>query len=318
MYPQGFGQPGGPAVGSAPSAMPVAQQVQQAQMMAVQQSKPQGMVGYGYQGFPSPYPGSPQGQFPGGGAADGGWSAAYWAQQGMGMQGQSTNGGFNPQYQQNAGASFQKGEKGSSKGKGQFSKGKGKGKSSKGLSSSDFFQPSNNAGSSDPRRQIAIAQRKAQHRERDVVLEAQRAAIIRFEQDHIHRLKGKWYDASDADRTYEVDGNLLSESAGENARVFRNRLTIYNGGICWDAKRFWCTLSIDALPPAGEDVERVEWKMGEGSASMTPIVWQRTPPEPKVAEDGETKEASADGAPDENAGSATTENAASDENASKE
>merc|ERR1719446_393403 len=75
---------------------------------------------------------------------------------------------------------------------------------------------------------------------------------------------------------------MLSVETTDKDRIFKNRLSIFNGDICWDARRFWHKINVDKdLPPVGEEVERVEWTPGEGSGPTKPIVWQRTaPPEP--------------------------------------
>lgn len=256
MLPQGYGQQGYGQ--QAPASMPggmmtMAQQVQQAQMQAMQQAMPQGYAGgnytgYGFQGYAMPQH-----------AASGSGFAA-------------------PQSQVAPQKGFGKGGKGFSKGKGKgFSKGSGSG------AGADSRQPWDLSGSDDPRRQIELAQRRAKQRDREAIIQAQRSALQRFEKDHMERLQGRWYDATDPKTTYVVDGPLLSVAGGEGERVFRNRLAVFNGDICWDARRFWHKLNVDTLPPVGEEVQRVEWTPGEGSAPTKPVVWQRSPPDPPPA-----------------------------------
>ncbi|CAK9076343.1 unnamed protein product [Durusdinium trenchii] len=126
------------------------------------------------------------------------------------------------------------------KGKGK-AKGKGKGKS---FSFSD-----------DPRRQIWAAQRQAQQRDRAAINQAQRSAQQRFEKDLLDRVQGKWTDEEDPSISYHVEGSICSVSGGPGApRTFRNRLSVYGGELCWDAKRFWHNLNFNALPALGEEV----------------------------------------------------------------
>merc|ERR1719440_6341 len=236
----------------------MAQQVQQAQMRAFQ-SAPQGY--YANPMYPSPY-GAPQ-AMPG--------AAPYnpYAQQGVVPQ--SQGGQFD----------FSQGSKGSNN-KG-FGKGRGKGKG-KGFTKGAFSdaRDSQSAGRADddPKRAIEIAQRRAKQRDREAIIQAQQSALKRFEKDHLERLQGRWYDSKEANVTYTLEGSMLSVESGANARIFKNRLSIFNGDICWDARRFWHKLNVDKdLPPVGEKVESVTWTPGEGSGSTKPIVWQRTPPE---------------------------------------
>jgi len=269
MIPQGvYGQPGAaPVAGGAPTMQ---EQVAQAQMRAVQQSMPQGFggnyTGYGgYQGYPSPVPG--------GGAADGGWSAAYgsWVQQGYGGQGQQPQ-GLAQHYQQQ----YQRPQQGF-KGKGS-SKGK-KGSSPDGAAGDAWKAEAagTSAASDDPRKMIELAQRRARQRDKGAIQQAQKSAAMRFEKDIVDRLQGQWYDASDPIASYVVEGSMCHVSAGENARIFRNRLVVFNGELCWDAKRYWHKLNMDSLPPLGEEVESLEWSPGEGSPPPKAIVWQRKP-----------------------------------------
>uniref|UniRef100_A0A7S4RB25 Uncharacterized protein n=1 Tax=Alexandrium monilatum TaxID=311494 RepID=A0A7S4RB25_9DINO len=258
-------------------------------------------------------PGSPQGAaaagpvppaaaggspFLGGGAPDGGLSAAYaaWAAAaygggyGAGMPAGYAGGGAK-------GSASGAGEKGYGKGRG-CGKGKGKGKSWKGgfgagpLLSGGGGGPGFDAGlgASDPRRQIELAQRRAKQRDRSAISEAQRFAQQRFERDLLERIQGSWVDASDSSTSYVVDGGICAVSGGESSRTFRNRLGVYGGELCWDARRFWHRLDISALPPPGEAAERVEWSPGAGSPPTRPIVWIRAP-----AEAGGAEDAAADG-----------------------
>ena len=74
--------------------------------------------------------------------------------------------------------------------------------------------------------------------------------------------------------SYHVEGNVCSV-AGQGSRTFRNRLSVYGGELCWDAKRFWHVLNFSALPPAGEEVQRVEWNPGKTSPPTKQIMWIR-------------------------------------------
>lgn len=223
------------------------------------------------------------GMVPGGGAPDGGFSAAYaaWAAAyggGMPCGGMPPAGCVGP-------CGFKGcGEKGG-KGRG-FGKGKGKGKAFKGGSPlgsgpGTFGDAAGGPGgwaASDPRRQIELAQKRAKQRDRSAISQAQRSAQQRFERDLLERVQGSWVDASDPSTSYVVEGALCSVSGGKNGRVFRNRLGVYGGELCWDARRFWHNLDINKLPPLGEEVERVEWNPGEGSPETRQIVWLRAPP----------------------------------------
>lgn len=237
---------------------------------------------YSYMGYPSNgY------SVPGGGAPDGGRSAAYasWMQQGYGQQ--ASQG-----YQ---GSGFSRPQKGKG-----YSKGKGKGK---GFVKGGLFTAADAAavdaglwtpwtgGGDDPRRAIEAAQRRAKGRDsgKGGVVQAQRAAMMRFESDLLKRIQGRWVDGSDASTTYVVEENLCTVSGGEHnrdQRVFRNRLSVVNGELCWDARRFWHNLDIKSLPPPEEEVERVEWTPGEGSPQPSnPIVWIRAQPDQKESDD---------------------------------
>jgi len=138
----------------------------------------------------------------------------------------------------------------------------------------------------DPRWQIEMAQRKAKTRDRSAISQAQRCAQLRFEKDVLDRVQGKWVDASDESITYTVEGSLCSVAAEEGeARVFRNRLSVYNGELCWDARRFWHYLDLAKLYAAADKPESVEWNPGEGTPPTKQIIWNRAPPEPEVPAD---------------------------------
>eukprot|EP00747_Dinoflagellata_sp_TGD_P115570 gnl/TRDRNA2_/TRDRNA2_172190_c1_seq2.p1 gnl/TRDRNA2_/TRDRNA2_172190_c1~~gnl/TRDRNA2_/TRDRNA2_172190_c1_seq2.p1 ORF type:complete len:359 (+),score=55.18 gnl/TRDRNA2_/TRDRNA2_172190_c1_seq2:93-1169(+) len=308
-YPQAGAMPAGPAPGaSAPGATADATRFQAAmQVMQAAAMRPQG----GYAMYP-PYPAAsypagmqrpqapfPSGTVPGGGAADGGWSAAYaaWAAAYGAPQFGAPAGPADPFPGGGAGASRPPGGKdglkgkGGGKGKGPFAmKGKGKGKG-KGPGKSSFFNQegqddsgdfpdSPSSGAGDPRRQIELAQRTAKARDRSAISQAQRSAQQRFEKDLLDRVQGRWVDESDPSILYVVEGNMCSVSSGENSRVFRNRISVFGGELCWDARRFWHYLNLNALPALGEPVERVEWKPGEGSPPTKPITWLPAPPAP--------------------------------------
>jgi len=238
-----------------------------------------GGPGVGQQG---PAPGGGM-QVPGGGAADGGFSAAYaaWASAYGGQP------GFGGQQQYQGAAKGAGGPSEGGKGRG-FGKGKGKGKGRGGKS----FGGSPMGGYSDepidanvdPKRAIEMAQRRAKQRDRSAISQAQRSAQQRFERDLLDRVQGRWADASDPAMIYKVEGSLCSVSSGDNSRVFRNRLSVFGGELCWDARRWWHTLNLSSLPPVGEEVERVEWNPGEGSPPTRPVVWLRAPPEPESAD----------------------------------
>merc|ERR1712008_244102 len=104
------------------------------------------------------------------------------------------------------------------------------------------------------------------------------SAQQRVEKDLLDRVQGAWIDAADPETTYMVEGSLCSVSGG--SRVFRNRIGLYGGDLCWDARRFWHYLNVPALPPSGDLVERVEWNPGEGSPPTKQIVWLRAPDQP--------------------------------------
>lgn len=236
------------------------------------------------------------GTVPGGGAADGGYSAAFaaWASTygggggcyGCGGYGMPTGGGCGPK-------GCGKSEKGKGKGFGKgFGKGKGK-NYTKGMGTvrerldqpggADGGTGSDRGGgdSADPRRQIEMAQRKAKLRDRSAITQAQRCAQQRFERDFLDRVQGYWLDDSDPNTAYSVEGSLCSVASSDSTRIFRNRLSVFGGELCWDARRFWHNLNLAALPPAGEQVTRVEWTPGEGSPPTKPIVWIRTEEMPK-------------------------------------
>uniref|UniRef100_A0A7S4RA73 Uncharacterized protein n=1 Tax=Alexandrium monilatum TaxID=311494 RepID=A0A7S4RA73_9DINO len=230
---------------------------------------------------------------PGGGAPDGGLSAAYaaWAAAaygggyGAGMPAGYAGGGAK-------GSTSGVGEKGDGIGRG-CGKGKGKGKSWKGSFGTGPLMCGGGGGpgvdggigTGDPRRQIELAQKRAKQRDRSAISQAQRSAQQRFERDLLERIQGNWVDVSDSSTSYVVEGGICAVSGGENSRTFRNRLGVYGGELCWDARRFWHRLDINALPPLGEAVERVEWSPGEGSPPTRPIVWIRAPTKTDDVED---------------------------------
>lgn len=131
----------------------------------------------------------------------------------------------------------------------------------------------------DPRRQIELAQRRAKQRDRCAITQAQRNAQQRFEKDLLDRVQGTWIDESDPTSSYVVEGSICSVSGGDNARVFRNRISVYGGELCWDAKRFWHYLDLKSLPAEGP-VDKVLWTPGEGSPPTRPITWLRGTPAP--------------------------------------
>eukprot|EP00438_Fugacium_kawagutii_P034877 Skav225573 [mRNA] locus=scaffold81:532300:532941:+ [translate_table: standard] len=191
----------------------------------------------------------------------------------MGMGNPMQKGGAFPTYQANTwGFKGSKGFKGG-KGKG---RGKGKGKM--------FFSDD------DPRRQIMMAQRQAQQRDRAAIISAQKSAQQRFEKDLLDRVQGQWKDGEDATISYLVEGGVCSVS-GQSSRTFRNRLSVYGGDLCWDAKRFWHYLNLNALPPNGEEVERVEWNPGQGSPPTKKIIWVRSTEEAEDVQEAEEGEA---------------------------
>jgi len=275
-----------------PQGMMNMQQAQMQQAMAMQRN----MMAGGY-GAGSMWPGySPQACGYGGGmqaaqgstspggvsTSGGGFAGAYaaWAAAYGGCGGYDNS-------KSRAGTGGAKGSSnGSEKGKGSFGKGKGKGKGWKGVGVGSSSPSDAQGGSadweSDPRRQIEIAQRRAKQRDRSSIQQAQRSAQQRFEKDLLDRVQGAWIDAAEPETTYMVEGGLCSVTGG--SRVFRNRIGLYGGDLCWDARRFWHYLNVPALPPAGELVERVEWNPGEGSPPTKQIVWLRAPDQPERQE----------------------------------
>jgi len=261
--------------------------MQPQQMPAMQGVGQQGAFGGPSPGFPFPgYGQMPQPRAPGGDPFDDGMSAAY-AAWGSAYGGQPGFGGGQPQQQYQAGKGFGGPSESGGKGRG-FGKGKGKGKGKGGKSfggagySSAGYSNEPVDASVDPKRAIEMAQRRAKQRDTSAISQAQRAAQQRFERDLLDRVQGRWADASDPATIYKVEGSLCSVFAGDNSRVFRNRLSVFGGKFCWDAVRWWHTLVLSSLPPVGEEVERVEWTPGEGSAPTRPVVWLRAPPEPEA------------------------------------
>ena len=181
-------------------------------------------------------------------------------QMGMGnpmQKGGGFYGGY-PNYQANTWGF--KGAKGKGKGRG-----KGKGKS--------YFSDD------DPRRQSLMAQRQAQQRDRAAIISAQKSAQQRFEKDLLDRVQGKWKDEEDPTISYHVEGSVCSVS-GQSTRTFRNRLSIYGGELCWDAKRFWHNLNFNALPPSGGRggtcwVESWTGLSSHQADYLDPLYWRR-------------------------------------------
>eukprot|EP00930_Biecheleria_cincta_P016197 TRINITY_DN1326_c0_g2_i2.p1 TRINITY_DN1326_c0_g2~~TRINITY_DN1326_c0_g2_i2.p1 ORF type:complete len:439 (-),score=91.32 TRINITY_DN1326_c0_g2_i2:82-1398(-) len=174
--------------------------------------------------------------------------------------------------------------KGKGRGKG---KGKGKGKKDKGGSS---LPDEDSLISTDPRRAIELAQRRAKQRDRFAINQAQREAQERFQSSILDRIQGYWVDESDPAVSYEVEGDLCTVFGGANSRTFRNWLAVHGSDLCWDAKRFWHKLNFQALPPSGEQVEKVEWNPGEGSPPTKQIIWLKAEKPPPVAEDEDKQE----------------------------
>mmetsp|Transcript_42037 Transcript_42037/g.121906 ORF Transcript_42037/g.121906 Transcript_42037/m.121906 type:complete len:285 (-) Transcript_42037:73-927(-) len=137
---------------------------------------------------------------------------------------------------------------------------------------------------SETTRQIELAQRRAKFRDKSAISQAQRSAQMRFEKDLLDRVQGSWVDESDRTVSYVVEGSMCTVSGGDNARVFRNRLSLYNGELCWDARRWWHCLNIKALPLGDEPLDRVEWNVGQGSPPTNDIVWVRGEPPALVPE----------------------------------
>lgn len=264
------GGKGGPAPGGAAQAQAqMAAAMQQAQMQAMAMQNPYMMYGgYPGGGFPGQMGmGGGKGQFEDGG------KGGYGGGKGFGGK------GFG-------------GMKGKGKGKG---KGKrdgprrppgepredGEGGEGDAKEGEDSGSP---RGPTDPRRQIEIAQRKAKTRDRSAISDAQRSAQQRFEKDILDRVQGKWVDTSEPGTTYTVEGSLCSVATEGGGRVFRNRLSVFGGELCWDARRFWHYLDLPALYAQEDKVERVEWKPGKGSPPTREIVWTPAPPEPEKTE----------------------------------
>lgn len=225
--------------------------IQAAQLQALHTMRSMGGFPGPMYGFPSPYP---QGIKGGSGMMMAGAPGGYGTYSGWGGSG--------------FGGGYAGGAKGSGRGKG-----KGKGKGWKG--GAPPFSETDWLPEGDPRRQIEIAQRRAKQRDRAAIAQAQRSAQLRFESDVLSRVQGHWIDESDPSTTYFVEGGQCTVSGGENTRTFRNRISVYNGELCWDARRFWHNLNLNALPPAGEEVYRVEWLPAEGSPAAATIVWVR-------------------------------------------
>jgi hypothetical protein len=264
------------------------QQVQMAQMAATQRNMPGAFMQGGYAVYSQGCGGMPNG----GGCGYGGQMSGC-AEKGLGRgRGDSA--------------------KGKGKSKGKFGGKLGGGPPAFGGGLSDAAADAAAAG--DPRKQIELAQRRAKLRDRSAISQAQRSAQERFEKDLLDRVQGNWVDASDTSVCYEVEGNLCAVSGGDNTRTFRNRIGVYAGELCWDARRFWHYLDLNAMPSPGEEVERVEWKPGEGSPPTKPIIWIRAPPKPEGGDEPEGKEADGpEGADGEGAAEEKQEGAVEDQ-----
>lgn len=245
---------------------------------------PQG--GQFMQGMPGGMPGGMAGYMA---AANGGGGAGCY-----GGCSKGSFGGYKGDDGKGKGSGFGKGKKGFGKGgfgKGGFvsgQKGKDDGEKGSGKGKDGLWTPPDVDG--DHRYAIEAAQRRAKQRDRSAISQAQRSAQQRFEKDMLERVQGSWIDEAEPTTAYVVEGSMCSVSGGGNERVFRNRLGVYGGDLCWDARRFWMTLDMAALPPVGDEVERVEWKPGEGSPPTKPIVWLKgEPPKIENAEEGDAE-----------------------------
>eukprot|EP00449_Zooxanthella_nutricula_P030325 CAMPEP_0198494688 /NCGR_PEP_ID=MMETSP1462-20131121/4766_1 /TAXON_ID=1333877 /ORGANISM="Brandtodinium nutriculum, Strain RCC3387" /LENGTH=297 /DNA_ID=CAMNT_0044223433 /DNA_START=41 /DNA_END=934 /DNA_ORIENTATION=+ len=252
----------------------------------------------------------------GGAYAGGMYPAAPYPQQGG--QAGAPKGGFQPGGEQQGrpmkgGMKGEKGEKGKGKsdGKGKgfgkgFGKSKGKGYGGYGgydggygggcMGCGDYGGPPNFATAWTPdspekeaAKQVGLAQRKAALRDKTAISQAQRNAQMRFEKDMYDKVQGTWIDEEDPTTCYTVEGSLCTVSGGENARVFRNRISMYNGELVWDARRFWHSLNLKDLPANKEDIKRLEWVLGQGSPQTRDIVWLRGSPPAAPSGEGVVK-----------------------------
>jgi len=134
-----------------------------------------------------------------------------------------------------------------------------------------------------------------ERKEEPPIVKAQRDARERAEAIILKKLQGRWADAADSDITYVVEGNTVSVSNSKGGRVFHNRLSMYGTEFCWNAKRFWHDLNLQALNSSEQELPcRVEWNPGKSSPPAEQIIWKALPPEPEA----ETVDATDDGQQD--------------------
>jgi len=279
--------PGGGA-GTAPAMHP--QQMQQAAMqqhmammrqMQMMQAQMQAAAAAASRGFPfgQLQPGYAQGAMPsvGGQMAPGAYGYAPYS-----GAGDATNFGGSPGKGAGRGKGFGKGFKGKGKGKSSgrgSTRPKGEGEEADGDGEA--------AGEGSDEEEGARASRG----QPSVISQAQRSARLRFEKDVLDRIQGRWTDESSPETTYTVEGNLVAVAGAEQSgRVFRNRLGVYGYEICWDARRFWHYLDLQALYAAGDQVDKVQWAPGKDSPPTQAITWLRAPPLPEGEAEGEEGE----------------------------
>lgn len=170
--------------------------------------------------------------------------------------------------------------KGGSKGGGKGKKGGGKGKKGE---ETEGGEGENNGEETE--------RYKRPPREETPIAKAQREARERAEGDILKYLQGRWKDLTDENIRYTVEGNTCSVSnrAEPESRVFHNRLSMYGVDFCWNAKRFWHNLNVDALKAQGEpsDIKSVEWNPGKSSPPAEQIMWLRAPPDEDDATDAQ-------------------------------
>lgn len=177
-----------------------------------------------------------------------------------------------------------KGKKGKGRGKGGFKGGysgdKGKGKGYKGEGGKDKEEGAE--GDAEGKEEGEGGYKPRPSRTSPIV-DAQRAARLRFEKGLLDRIQGYWVDKSDPNITYVVEGNTCSVNSGDGGRGFRNRIGVYGVDLCWDARRFWHYLNLEALEAAGEDVQELEWNPGKDCPAdvTTQILWVKGTPPPK-------------------------------------